>query len=75
VGAEGHLPVRLPIFSQRYGGEIVEVGEYVTGFQPGSVSCWPDAISAITRTMCRRTPEFCREFTVLGNLVMAATVN
>ncbi len=68
---KGISPVRLPhILGSDIAGEIVEVGEYVTGFHPGQrVLLAPMHFCNHCEHCVSGRQNFCREFTVLGNLV------
>ena len=68
---KGIAPVRLPhILGSDIAGEIAEVGEYITGFQPGQrVLLAPMHFCNHCEHCVAGRQNFCREFTVLGNLV------
>ncbi len=68
---KGISPVRLPhILGSDIAGEIVEVGEYVTGLQLGQrVLLAPMHFCNHCEHCVAGRQNFCREFTVLGNLV------
>jgi NADPH:quinone reductase-like Zn-dependent oxidoreductase len=68
---KGISPVRLPhILGSDIAGEIVEVGEYVTGFHPGQrVLLAPMHFCNQCAYCVSGQQNFCREFTVLGNVV------
>jgi len=68
---KGVSPVRLPhILGSDIAGEIVEVGEYVSGFQMGQrVLLAPMHFCNHCEHCVAGRQNFCREFTVLGNQV------
>jgi NADPH:quinone reductase-like Zn-dependent oxidoreductase len=68
---QGISPVRLPhIPGSDIAGEIVEVGEYVEGCKPGQrVLVAPMHFCNHCEHCVAGRQNFCREFTVLGNLV------
>jgi NADPH:quinone reductase-like Zn-dependent oxidoreductase len=68
---KGVSPVRLPhILGSDIAGEVVEVGEYVTGFRTGQrVLLAPMHFCNHCEQCVAGRQNFCHEFTVLGNLV------
>src|SRR5512138_3415938 len=63
--------VKLPhILGSDIAGEIAEVGEYVTGFKPGQRVLLAPMVFCNHCAACDSGQQsFCRNFTVIGNLV------